>query len=352
MNANTANVRSPGAGQDPSAPAGYGYQFYSGPGAAYGPGGVSPTRGLVDEGKPPGSAYDSPEYRPPGGNDAGPAGKPKGGGRAHTSFAGAYQPYQGMQSHPQFVDWQPSPPGMPVQGATRFVGGGPSSTTPAPPPAPGKPGKGGGKSPAAAPGGAGGGTGAGAGRPPLTGAGGPGAGQRPGGAGTGAAPQDGSSIFKPGIPGQNVNHPDLRGGIFGGVDTNYLDYRTPGWLRDPTTGTYNTSGFPNATPFAPNSNNRGGANQAFDAYVTALHDAGFGTDDIMSLVGPYGYRLDDRGDWQWGWGTGPTVSTGAHGGGYTFARDASGGGKGGNSSDKPNAADRLTQGWTPTAQYV
>lgn len=311
----------------------------------------------MDEGKPPGTAYDGPETRPPGGNDAGPPAKDKGGGgHKGFDFSGAYQPYQGIQSHPQFVSWQPSAPGQPVQGSTIFSGGGPSSTPAPPAPAPGKPAKGGkgaGKGGGQGAAGNGAGGGSGAGKPGGTGRG-PG---QPASGGQRPASGPGGPTAPPFIPGaQNITPPDLRSGIFGGVDTNYLDYRTPGWLRDPTTGTYNTSGLPNQTPFAPTGNNRGGPNQAFDQYVTALHDAGFTQDDIMSLVGPYGYRLDNGGNWQWGWGTGPVVSTGAQGGGYTFARGASGiggttGGKDGN-TDKPNTADRLQQGWTPTAAYI
>jgi hypothetical protein len=111
------------------------------------------------------------------------------------------------------------------------------------------------------------------------------------------------------------------------VDTNYLDYMTPGWLRDPTAGTTNTSGFPSPTLPAP----QHGEN--FDSYMTRLHDSGFSSDDIFSMLGGgYGFsptggnagpfKPDDPNggsDWGWGWGTGPPTR-GEYG--YEFAANS------------------------------
>lgn len=315
-----------GPGQAPTLPGGYPWQGASGPGAAYGPGGNSPTRGLFDLGRPPDTAWDSPEHRPPGEIEVNSPAKKKGngGGKGHYTFT----PVNGIQHQSQFVDWQPITPGTTSTEATRFIPGLGSSTpiqTQASAPAA----AGRGKQPRAGRAGAGGGdggsrTGAGAGTKPIAGA-------RPGGGGTpvplGQVPGSGDGS----VPrGAQINlGTTMRENIFGGVDTNNLDHRTPGWLRDPTTGIMNTSGFPNATPFAPTS---GGyrtsmgqliPGQNFDDYATALHDAGYNSEDILSLLGPYGYRQDDQGNWQWGWGTGPVMRdpvTGAYG----FARDFSG----------------------------
>lgn len=330
-----SNVRSPGAGQAVhDAGAAGSNHFFSGPGAAYGPA-TGPTRGLVDQGRPPGEAWDGPELRPPGGTEAGKPGKGKGKGGSQAGHF-TYSPYQGIQQHAQFVDWQPTAFGEQPSGPTRFVGGAGSSTPggSAAPPAGtrgqgGKGGKGDGKGPAGGPA-AGGGRGAGSGQ--GQGAGGPGG--RPGansgqggGPGQGAYPPvDGGAVAQGGHFRPSDNKTPFNASTYGGVDTNNLDYRTPSWMRDPTTSVMYTSGFPNATPFAPTSGHwqtaSGATNQpiqGFDSYVTSLHDAGFTTDDIMSLVGPYGYRQDGSGNWEWGWGTGPVVSNGENGGNYSFA---------------------------------
>src|SRR6185436_160942 len=141
---------------------------------------------------------------------------------------------------------------------------------------------GGGKGPGKGGGGLGGGTGSGG---PGGGQGGPGPGKpgqgkpgKPGGPGT---PVQGQGV--PIEPFQGGRSGGVQGShgtdsMFGGVDVNNIDFRTPGWLDDPTTGILNTAGMPNATPFGPNSNNRGGYNQAFDAYLNQLHDQGLSTD--------------------------------------------------------------------------
>lgn len=106
----------------------------------------------------------------------------------------------------------------------------------------------------------------------------------------------------------------MREGIFGGVDTNYLDFGTPGWTRDPTTGVLNTSGFPGATPTGPQSGSldlfgtgQGVPFENFDQFITRLHDSGMTNAEISAFVGPNGFRQDDAGNWTWGWGTGPVI---------------------------------------------
>lgn len=345
LNAHTGNVNGPGAGQDPGlGTAGYPYQFFSGPGAPYGPAN-GPGHGLVDMGRPPGEIWDHPEWQPEGTSTSGKGGgKGKGGQQAgHFSF----QPYQGLNYHSSFVDWQPTTPGTTPKGATRFVAGAgsslPGGPVPAGPGGPQKPGKGGkgGRGGGNGPGGAGTGPGApNAGKP---GPGKPGGQNGPSGGPYGSNPADPNSARpRLGYSGHGTDS------MFGGVDVNNIDFRTPGWLGDPTTGILNTAGMPNATPFAPDSNNRGGYSQAFDEYLNRLHDQGLSTNDIMSLLGPYGYKIDDNGDFQWQWGSGPVVRGDN---GYTFARQASGGGGGAAGGEKPTAADNINSGWTPTARY-
>ncbi len=347
----TANAQSPGAGQapgDPTTSGGYPYQGWSGPGAAYGPI-TGPTRGLIDQGRPPGTAYDGPETKPSISGEGG--GTTKKGGNKRPTQHFSFTPYQAIQVHPQFVDWQPSNPGDPST-PTRFVSGSGSSTPATPAPAaqkpgkgPGKPGKGGsgGKGSPAGPGGqAPAGTGGAGGKPGL---GQPPMGARqPVGAPATSVPPGTSPYGTQQIRARD-GKPDFTAGTYGGVDTNYIDYRTPSWLRDPTTGILNTSGMPDPTPFAPDSpayqQSMGGPNQQFDAYVTALHDRGLGTDDIMSLVGPYGYQQDGKGGWTWGWGSGPVVSNGPHGGNYSFASQAPGGGGGGGGGKGQEGLDSL-----------
>lgn len=313
------NVQSPGAGQAVhDAGAAGSNHFFSGPGAAYGPGGNSPTRGLVDQGRPPGEAWDGSELRPPGGTEAGNGGKGKGHGGSQAGHF-TFSPYQGIQQHAQFVDWQPTALGEQPNGPTRFVGGS-GSATPRGPIAPPAGTRGtGGRAPG---GGSGAGTGQGAGAGRGLGAGGPGASP---GAGSGPAGRPGQGTQDPAGPFRlSNNHEPFNSSTYGGVDTNNLDYRTPGWQRDPTTSVMYTSGFPNATPHAPTSGwdpNVVGKSpiQGLDSYVTSLHDAGYSSDDIASFMGPYGYRQDDNGNWGWGWGTGPVFANGENGGNYSFA---------------------------------
>jgi hypothetical protein len=335
------NVQSGGAGQAPHSP-GYGtYQFWSGPGAAYGPV-YGPTRGLVDQGRPPGTAWDGPEWKPEGTSTSKPGkGKGKGGGGGGKFV---FTPYAGINHQSQFVDMQPIGWGEQATEPTRFVPGAGSSTprpAPAPAPGPGRPGGGGqGRRGRGGSGGRGGGPGGpvGPGRPGNQGG-------RPGFPGGPIHPM-------PGEPGMRGRPTDLiggpgaltsgfRNGIFGGVDTNYLDMGTPGgWIRDPSFGTMNTSGFPTQTVPAPR------PGESFDSYMTRLHDAGFGNADIGNLVGPGGFN-NESGEWQWdGWGTGPVVRGED---GYTFARQGSP--AAGGITTKPDTLMSLITGWTPTALY-
>jgi hypothetical protein len=331
-----------GPGQQPSGPGGYPYQFWSGPGAAYGPA-SGPGTGLVDMGRPVGSIWDGAEQKPPGSTDSSPGTTKKpGGGGHHQTFN--LQPYQGLRSTPQFVEWNPTPYGA-RPNPSIFSGGGPSSTPgPAPLPVTRKPPHGGS--------GAGSGASGGGGRP----SGGQGA--APGTVKPGSPVTPPGSIFDPANPPgwhpQAKPTPDHgQNSTFGGVDSNYLDFMTPSWTRDPTTGIMNTSGFPGSTLTAPQSGGlqtEGGQGtfpaQTFDSYMAQLHDQGLSNDEIMSMVGRYGYQQDSSGNWQWNWGTGPVVGN-PGGGGYQFARGASGGG-GGQDAGKPNTSDNLAQGWTLT----
>jgi hypothetical protein len=126
------------------------------------------------------------------------------------------------------------------------------------------------------------------------------------------------------------------------------------WMRDPTSGTRNTAGFPLPTPWAPGQGGGslftdpsgawyvGGSGQTLDDYLTQLHEMGMDQESIGSLLGPYGFRQDDAGGWSWAWGTGPVVRTED---GYQFARDAVGGGTGGGNAREPwTSADGLMQG--------
>lgn len=297
LGAHERNVQQGGAGQEPSLPGGYGYHGFSGPGAAYGPGGITPTRGLFDQGRPADAIWDMPEMRPPGGGDGGPAPRRRGGGGGGGNFE--FTPYAGLQHRAQFVDWQPIAPGTSSNEPTRFVPGAGSSTpaTSVPPAPGGKPGKQPGGRGGRGGAGGGGGTGRGGGRQPGAGGGGGGA-RQPGAQGGGG---DGSIFDSPAPPrGPFVNvGGSARPNIMGGIDTNFLDFRTPGWRRDPTTGIVNTSGMPLPTPPAQ------GAFESDSAYRERLHDIGFTEDDIMSMTGPGS-----------GWGTGGVVRGE---GGYQFA---------------------------------
>lgn len=307
-------------------PGGYPYHFFSGPAADYGPQG-GPLHGLVDQGRP--EIWDTPEHRPPG-DEAGPG---QGGGRRGGGRGGNYTftPYAGMAGGGSFVDWQPIQPGTPgPYEPTRFVPGGGGDPLSAAQPPGGRGGRRGG--------GAGGRGGAG------------GQGQRQGGGGSGAgggqrpAPAPAQPASSPASPldimaqivfggGTGGHNPGIgeasRAATHGGVDVGNLDFATPGWTRDPTTGILNTSGFPGSTIPAP----RDG--ESFDEYLTRLHDAGFDQATIQSLLGGQGFSPGDhnvttgRDDpWTWNWGTGPVVRDE---GGYRFARSGeSAGNAGGN----------------------
>jgi hypothetical protein len=148
--------------------------------------------------------------------------------------------------------------------------------------------------------------------------------------------------------------PQARAATEGGVNVNNLDLGTPSWMRDLTSGTRNTAGFPLPTPWAPEQGSgglfkdqngtwfTGNASQTLDDYLSQLHEMGLDQGSIGSLLGPYGFRQDDTGGWSWAWGTGP-VMRGENG--YQFARDAVGGGTGGGENrETRNAADALIQG--------
>ena len=104
--------------------------FFSGPGAPYGPY-SGPTRGLADQGVPPDRINDFPEWRPPGESGFGtpPAPRRGGGGGGGYNGAGGIPAYQGLQSTPQFLAWQPADlwAGQQPNPRPAFTGGGGSS---------------------------------------------------------------------------------------------------------------------------------------------------------------------------------------------------------------------------------
>jgi hypothetical protein len=129
-----------------------------------------------------------------------------------------------------------------------------------------------------------------------------------------------------------------RPAIEGGVNTNNLDYMTPGWTRDRTAGTHNTSGFPDQTIPAPN------PDENIDQYRTRLHDLGFDQSTILSMTGPSGYRQREDGGWEWGWGTGPVTRDNGR---YVFAgqqapRENAAGGATGGRSERESIDDFYT----------
>jgi hypothetical protein len=327
------NVQQGGEGQAPSDVGGYPYQFWSGPGASYGPPG-GPLHGLVDQGRM-GDPWDGPD-RPEGGS---PPSKPHhgGGGKGTPNFGATWQPYQGMQHQSSFVDWQPTQSFSGSSGPTRFVQGQGSTSMPARPQSMPPLGNGGRH-------GHGGGSGGGGGSA--------GGGHR-GGAGNGGAgggknnkPPDDVAGFLDWLAGSRgqpnrwgaAPGPGLRDDIRGGVDVNNIDRGTPGWQEDPTTGTWDTRGMPNATPTGPE------PGESFDHYLTRLHDSGLGADAIGGLIGPNGFHQNENGDWEQGWGTGPVIRGT---GGYEFANAAGGRaglGGGGLGGLSPNAGDIISGG--------
>ncbi len=113
----------------------------------------------------------------------------------------------------------------------------------------------------------------------------------------------------------------LRDG-YSGIDAGNIDRGTPGWMRNPTTGTNDTAGMPLPTPRVPQPGESEGQ------YMDYLHGLGYGVDDIFGLMGGgRGFERDTgTGEWGWdGWGTGPVVRGQD---GYQFA-NAAGGGAGG-----------------------
>lgn len=346
LGAHERNVRQGGEGQAPSDVGGYPYQFWSGPGASYGPPG-GPLHGLVDQGRPT-DPWDGAD-RPQGGGTNADGGKGHGGGGGQK-FNFNFTPYAGMQHQSSFVDWQPTQAFSGSSGPTRFVLGRGSTSMPAtkpPPPLGGGFGAGGG-------GGKGGGGRGGGGK---GGRGGGGAGGGKNGKPTGPASGGGSGdpnldflswlVSSRGDPNRwgAAMGPGLRQNIGGGVDPNNIDKGTPGWMQDPTTGIWDTRGMPNATPSGPE------PGESFDHYLTRLHDSGLDSEAIGGLVGPYGFHQTDAGDWEQGWGTGPVI----HGpDGYQFANAAGGkaglnGGLGGPNGGggggvAPNAGDMIGGG--------
>lgn len=299
---------------------------FSGPGAAYGPL-TGPTRGLFDQGND--GIFDGPEGR----GDLGTVGGAPSGGKHHGGGGGGYtgpsgpvvptaQPYQA-----HFLAWQPTNTGTP-----RFTGpAGPTSPAPAPAAAPGKqPPPGGYQGRWRGPNR--GGSGAGSSSPSPAADGG---GATSSGGGdlsvAEAARQLGldpktindliAGVSGSGVAAGNVPEGGPRGRYdfgqndFLGYDTNMLSMNAPGTLRDPSFGVYDTSGMPNPTPFMKN------PGETSDDYMTRLHDAGFGMDDIGKLM-----------SMQSGWGGWGTVVGNQGGGGYHFANQQPAGGGGGSNA--------------------
>lgn len=331
-------------GQPPTDPAAGGPQsFWSGPGAAYGPPG-STIGGLGDIGnRTPADGTDAPLGNGPGAS--GPASTPSGhrhGGGGGGGGTYVFHPYGGLQGQGSFVAWNPKYPGEPAGGAT-FTGGSGSSDRPAPAPAPGPPARGGHGAP-----------GGGGANPPgggSTGRPGGGQGGRPGG--KPPAPQPAAGGAGPQKP-PGANAPNAANVDYHGVDTSNVDRGAPGWMPDPTTGIQDTAGLPLPTLPAPK------PGESYQDYMTQLHDAGFSSDAIASVMGAHGFQPGaPGGTYQapaagggplvqpdqpggWNWGTGPVVSTNPGGGGYAFANQVNSPGLG--SDAGPNAADMIRSG--------
>ncbi len=325
------NARQGGEGQSPDLPGGYPYHFFSGPAAQFGPPG-GPLHGLVDQGRPGGGTWDQDR---PGDSSSGPpkeTGKKKGGGGG-GGHKFSFTPYAGISHQPSFVDWQPTQPFQGAAGETRFVpgagfGSSGAPSPPAPPAAGGVPGPGGrggggkGRGGGGGGGGAGGGKGGRGGKGGQGGQGGKGGKNQSAGPGPGASPQDILDWIMGG-PSRRRDRdspapgPGMRDAILGGVDPSNLDMGTPGWMRDRTTGIANTNGFPGSTPSAPL------PGESWDQFANWLHDSGMRQEDIGAMLGPYGYRQNEAGGWEWGWGTGPVVR-GENG--YQFANQGPAGG--------------------------
>lgn len=349
-----ANNQAGGEGQSPDLPGGYPYHFFSGPAAQFGPPG-GPLHGLVDQGRTSGGTWD--QDRPGGDLGGNDDGKKKGGGGGGSNFGPlTLQPYQWLNHKSSFVDWQPTQPFSGSSGPTRFVQGQGSSFPSAQPPAGGTPGpglSGGGKGKGKD--GAGGGKG-------KKNAGGKNGDQKTGPGQKSPLDELMDMLFSgPGLGtrgnAQRFGAPGgaMREGMGAGVNPNNLDMGTPGWMRDPTAGVNNTGGFPNPTPSAPR------PGESYNDYMTRLHDQGFGTGDILSMLGPNGYRQNGAGDWEWGWGTGPVVRDES---GYHFAnqqpgsRDISGnygmqpwggGGAGGATGGGATGGGGVGRNWNATA---
>lgn len=305
-----SNVRGGGVGNAPDFPDPSLY-LYSGPAARYGPPG-GPLHGLLDQERPhnwDGTDGSTPD--PGTGSGGGRRGGGGGGGIPNFQF----QSYQGLDHRPSFVDWQPD---NPIGQPTRFVyGENTRQAAPAPSPGPigGRPGGGGG----------------GGGRGPGRGAGGPGGGSGRGTTGPagparprGGAPTEDdfwawlNDMFDPTQRGPAEAGRNFRQGFGAGVDMNLLDKGQPGgWIRDRTLN-------PNmAGHRTPDTLPQPRPGQSFESYLDDLARQGLDTESIASIVGPGGFRRNDDGSWDWGWGTGP-VTRGANG--YQFANDGDQGG--------------------------
>jgi hypothetical protein len=323
-------------GQPPTDPSTGGpNNFWSGPGAAFGPPG-STLGGTGDIGRPaPMDGTDSAglgNVGGPGGSAAPPAKGRGGGGGGGGTYV--FHPYGGLQGQGSFVNWDPTYPGQTPDAATFTSGSGSSDRRPAAPP----PARGGRQA-----GGSGsdpdGGTG-GPGRP-VGGRGGPGKGQ-----GKVPSPQaPGGPLGPPGKPSKPVN-PGNQAAGGAGVDTNQLGRGTPGWMQDPTTGIQDTSGMPMGTLPA------WGPGESYQDYMTQLHDAGWSQDSIASILGPYGLGPGGKGPGPtgegWNWGTGPVVLGPA---GYQFMNQLGGQGIGATGpSPAGGGVSPMTQGpWSPGA---
>jgi len=311
-------------GQPVSGQAGGPVNFFSGPGATYGPPGGT-LNGLGDIGNPhPADGTDSPGLGsvPNSGPLAGGGGGGKGRGGGGGGGTYVFHPYGGLQGQGAFVNWNPKYPGQAAGGAT-FTGGSPSSDRPAlaPPPS----------------------------RHPLGGGGVPGPGEPGGGVGGPGRGAGGRSPGKPGkTPAQDLPAPGAGLGTrpgphysqnlsqdYRGVDTSNLDRGTPGYVQDPTTGIQDTAGMPMGTLPAPK------PGESYQDYMTQLHDLGYSQDSIASIVGRYGFGPGPVGPGPsgegWNWGTGPVMRGDT---GYQFANQAPGLG----ATGRPSAADALSGG--------
>lgn len=302
------NVKNTGGGIPGSADnpvSGGGTQnFWSGPGAAYGP--LSgPTRGLGDQNNP--FIMDGPDIGGVGQGPPLPSGHGHGGGGdGYNGPSGPldFSDQQPYQAH--FLAWQPGNHGDPI-----FTGPAAGSTSPAPLPAVHS-------GPTPPPGGF-----TGHWRGPKGGSGnatsGPSSAGPASGAGTGNSTHDSlaDAARALGMSDAEINDflsslqdmsahlsPGQKGGFEHqgpmGYDTNMLSSNEPGHVHNPSFGIWDTSGFP--LPTMPTRNQ----GESSDEYAARLHDMGFSMEDIGGQAG--GPHLGDD-----GWMQGTNVVRGPSG---------------------------------------